>query len=123
MLELGFSATLGWNEVKVIAASMLDLEMGKPNPHPAHKEEFVLYHTESVESSGFCIHFKLPHYVTFTSGLDNIRKVRESQERRMHEGVFVQTLFAPGQSPKEAPKESAKASQAAATTSQPEASA
>jgi alpha-D-ribose 1-methylphosphonate 5-triphosphate synthase subunit PhnI len=95
MLELGYSATLGWNEVKVIAASMLDLEMGKPNPHPAHSEEFVLYHTEAVESSGFCIHYKLPHYVTFTSGLDNIRQVRESQSRRMHEGIFVQTLFVP----------------------------
>ena len=96
MLELGYAATLGWNEVKVIAGSMLDLEMDKPDPHPAHREEFVLYHTESVESSGFCIHYKLPHYVTFTSGLDNIRQVRESQARRMHEGTFVQTLFVPG---------------------------
>jgi alpha-D-ribose 1-methylphosphonate 5-triphosphate synthase subunit PhnI len=101
MLELGYAATLGWNEVKVIAGSMLDLEMGKANPHPAHREEFVLYHTEPVEASGFCIHFKLPHYVTFTSGLDNIRRVRESQERRMHEGLFVQTLFAPNQKKQE----------------------
>ena len=92
MLELGFCATLGWNEVKVIAASMLDLEMDKPNPHPAHKEEFVLYHTEAVEASGFCIHFKLPHYVTFSSSMDNIRQVRESQTRGMFEGMFVQSL-------------------------------
>jgi len=74
-LELGFAATLGWNEVKVIAAAMLDLAMDKPNPHPAHEEEFVLYHTEPVEASGFCIHYKLPHYVTFNSTLDNVREV------------------------------------------------
>ena len=95
MLELGFCATLGWNEVKVIAASMLDMEMDKTDPHPAHKEEFVLYHTEAVEASGFCIHFKLPHYVTFSSSMDNIRNVRESQTRGMFEGTFVQTLVKP----------------------------
>jgi len=74
-LSIGFAATLGWNEVKIIAASTLDLEMNQAEPHPAHTEEFVMYHTEPVESSGFCIHFKLPHYVTFTSSVDNIRKV------------------------------------------------
>jgi alpha-D-ribose 1-methylphosphonate 5-triphosphate synthase subunit PhnI len=95
MLELGFCATLGWNEVKVIAASMLDMEMDKADPHPAHREEFVLYHTEAVEASGFCIHFKLPHYVTFSSSMDNIRNVRESQTRGMFEGTFVQTLAKP----------------------------
>jgi len=75
-LELGFSATFGWNEVKVIAAATLDLASNQPNPHPAANEEFVLYHTEPVESSGFCIHFKLPHYVTFQSSLDALRRVK-----------------------------------------------
>jgi alpha-D-ribose 1-methylphosphonate 5-triphosphate synthase subunit PhnI len=74
-LTIGFAATLGWNEVKLIAASTLDMEMNQPQPHPAHTEEFVLYHTEAVEASGFCIHFKLPHYVTFASSMDNLRKV------------------------------------------------
>ncbi|MEI7772441.1 MAG: carbon-phosphorus lyase complex subunit PhnI, partial [Chloroflexales bacterium] len=73
-LRLGFTATIGWNEVKTIAGAMLDLEMSAARPHPAHQEEFVLYHTEPVESSGFCIHYKLPHYVTFGSALDNLRK-------------------------------------------------
>jgi alpha-D-ribose 1-methylphosphonate 5-triphosphate synthase subunit PhnI len=73
-LRLGFTATIGWNEVKTIAGAMLDLEMSAERPHPAHQEEFVLYHTEPVESSGFCIHYKLPHYVTFGSALDNLRK-------------------------------------------------
>jgi len=75
LLTLGYAATLGWNEVKLIAAATLDIEMSQPAPHPAHMEEFVMYHTEAVESSGFCIHFKLPHYVTFASSLDNLRKV------------------------------------------------
>jgi alpha-D-ribose 1-methylphosphonate 5-triphosphate synthase subunit PhnI len=75
-LELGFAATFGWNEVKVIAAASLDLASNQANPHPASNEEFVLYHTEPVESSGFCIHFKLPHYVTFQSSLDALRRVK-----------------------------------------------
>ncbi len=74
-LELGFSATFGWNEVKVIAAASLDLASSQPDAHPAVKEEFVLYHTEPVEASGFCLHFKLPHYVTFQSTLDTYRRV------------------------------------------------
>jgi alpha-D-ribose 1-methylphosphonate 5-triphosphate synthase subunit PhnI len=80
-LELGFAATFGWNEVKTIAGAMLDMEMDKTDAHPAHDEEFVLYHTESVEASGFCIHYKLPHYVTFSSGLDSIRRVRAKQDQ------------------------------------------
>jgi alpha-D-ribose 1-methylphosphonate 5-triphosphate synthase subunit PhnI len=74
---LGFAATMGWNEVKLIAASTLDMDMAANDGdgHAAHSEEFVMYHTEPVESSGFCIHFKLPHYVTFASSLDNIRKM------------------------------------------------
>jgi alpha-D-ribose 1-methylphosphonate 5-triphosphate synthase subunit PhnI len=76
-LGLGFAATLGWNEVKILAASMLDLEMENGSTHPAHAEEFVLEHTEPVEASGFCIHYKLPHYVTFNSNLDSIRAARQ----------------------------------------------
>ncbi|MFB9991599.1 carbon-phosphorus lyase complex subunit PhnI [Deinococcus oregonensis] len=77
-LALGFSATLGWNEVKVIAAGTLDMNMSKGEAHPAHTPEFVLYHTETVEASGFCIHFKLPHYVTFQSALEAMRQVRQN---------------------------------------------
>ena len=75
-LSLGFCATLGWNEVKVIAGATLDLNMeGAPKGSPV-EEEFVLYHTEPVEASGFCLHFKLPHHVTFQSTLDALRDAR-----------------------------------------------
>ncbi len=74
-LELGFTAAFGWNEVKTISGAMLDLSMNQPEPHPAHTEDFVLRHSEPVDASGFCIHYKLPHYVTFASILDVIRGV------------------------------------------------
>ena len=72
-LKLGFAATLGWNEVKTIAAATLDLAMNADGHQPASTPEFVLYHTEPVEAAGFCLHFKLPHYVTFQSALDVFR--------------------------------------------------
>jgi alpha-D-ribose 1-methylphosphonate 5-triphosphate synthase subunit PhnI len=73
---LGFAAALGWNEVKVISAAMLDLEMDRAEAASARDEEFVLLHTDPVEASGFCIHYKLPHYVTFLSSLDAVRGAR-----------------------------------------------
>ncbi len=77
-LSLGFCATLGWNEVKVISGATLDLNAAAaPNGSPV-EEEFFLYHTEPVEASGFCIHFKLPHYVTFQSSLDALRGAKAS---------------------------------------------
>ncbi|EPX85257.1 carbon-phosphorus lyase complex subunit PhnI [Salipiger mucosus] len=81
-LGLGFSATLGWNEVKVIAAATLDLNSNGAPKGSATEEEFFLYHTEGVESSGFCIHFKLPHYVTFQSSLDAMRDAKAKRAAR-----------------------------------------
>ena len=75
-IRLGFSATLGWNEVKVIAAATLDLNAPGAAKGSPVEEEFFLYHTEPVEASGFCIHFKLPHYVTFQSSLDALRDAK-----------------------------------------------
>ena len=72
-LGIGYAATFGWNEVKCIAAATLDLNSSGAEKGSATEEEFFLYHTEGVESSGFCIHFKLPHYVTFQSSLDAMR--------------------------------------------------
>jgi alpha-D-ribose 1-methylphosphonate 5-triphosphate synthase subunit PhnI len=42
--------------------------------NPSNNQEFVLYHTEGVEAMGFTNHLKLPHYVTFQSGLNNLRE-------------------------------------------------
>jgi len=84
-LDLGFAATLGWNEVKCISAATLDLNSaGAPKGAPT-EEEFYLYHTEGVESSGFCIHFKLPHYVTFQSSLDAMRDAKAKKAAKAPE--------------------------------------
>lgn len=89
-LELGFAATFGWNEVKVIAAATLDLNSAEAPVGSAVHEEFYLYHTESVEASGFCIHFKLPHYVTFQSILDAMRDAKAKKAAAEAKGeVYV----------------------------------
>ncbi len=87
-LALGFCATIGWNEVKCIAGSMLDMAMDLPDPHPSQTEDFVLHHTDPVEASGFCIHYKLPHYVTFGSSLEAMRDVRAQTVQRATDGFY-----------------------------------
>lgn len=81
-LSIGYAATFGWNEVKCIAAATLDLNSPGAEKGSATEEEFFLYHTEGVESSGFCIHFKLPHYVTFQSSLDAMRDAKAKKVAR-----------------------------------------
>ena len=44
-------------------------ELGETPVAPAQDEEFVLYHGDNVEASGFVQHLKLPHYVDFQSEL------------------------------------------------------
>lgn len=79
-LEIGYGICYGQNETKAIAMSILDycLEIGDPR-YPTHDEEFVLLHIDSIESSGFISHLKLPHYVTFKSKLDSIVKTRKGE--------------------------------------------
>jgi len=74
---LGYGACFGHNEVKAISMAVLDRAMKTDQPHaPAEDQEFVLLHTDGIESSGFCSHFKLPHYVTFQADLDRLRNLR-----------------------------------------------
>ncbi len=79
--SLGYGACFGHNEVKAISMAVLDRAMKSSSPHaPAEDQEFVLLHTDGIESSGFCSHFKLPHYVTFQSDLDRLRDLQGSAE-------------------------------------------
>ncbi len=75
---IGYGICYGQNETKAIAMSILDrcLETGD-SKYPTHNEEFVLLHIDSVESTGFISHLKLPHYVTFQSELDTVRKSKK----------------------------------------------
>jgi alpha-D-ribose 1-methylphosphonate 5-triphosphate synthase subunit PhnI len=75
-LSVGYGLCFGQNETKAICMGMLESGLRHPDPNsPANNQEFVLYHTECVEGYGFTNHLKLPHYVTFQSGLSNLRKV------------------------------------------------
>lgn len=81
--ELGYGICYGQNETKAIAMSLLDhnLETGDLR-YPTHNEELVLFHIDSVEATGFISHLKLPHYVTFQSKLDAVRKLRRQEDRQ-----------------------------------------
>lgn len=77
--DIGYGICYGQNETKAIAMSILDSCLQSPSNVPTHDEEFVLYHIDSVEATGFISHLKLPHYVTFQSELDSVRKTREDK--------------------------------------------
>ncbi|HKE27094.1 MAG TPA: carbon-phosphorus lyase complex subunit PhnI [Bryobacteraceae bacterium] len=81
-LSVGYGLCFGQNETKAICMGMLESGMRNPDPNsPANSQEFVLYHTECVEAYGFTNHLKLPHYVTFQSGLSNLRKVVQAMKK------------------------------------------
>ena len=78
----GYGLTLGQNERKSIAMSLVDRalrwrELGEDwSGAPAQDEEFVLMHADNVQATGFLEHIKLPHYVDFQSELEMVRKLR-----------------------------------------------
>jgi alpha-D-ribose 1-methylphosphonate 5-triphosphate synthase subunit PhnI len=75
---LGYGLCFGHNETKAISMAVLDRSMQAVDASaPSEDQEFVLMHTDGVESMGFCNHFKMPHYVTFQSELDRLRKAQE----------------------------------------------
>lgn len=78
-LAVGYGAVFGRNENKAIAMAVLDRELETTGANPTQNEEFVLMHGDSLEMNGFISHLKLPHYVTFQSKLDAVRKTREDK--------------------------------------------
>ncbi|MBC8061932.1 MAG: carbon-phosphorus lyase complex subunit PhnI [Clostridiaceae bacterium] len=77
---IGYGICYGQNETKAIAMSILDHCLETPDyRYPTSNEEFVLFHIDCVESTGFISHLKLPHYVTFQSKLDSVRKTRKEK--------------------------------------------
>lgn len=80
--ETGYGLVFGQNERKAMSMSLLDRSLSTSEKtgnvtHPAQDPEFVLSHCDSVESSGFVQHLKLPHYVDFQSELVFIRNLRK----------------------------------------------
>jgi len=76
-LASGYGLVFGRNENKAIAMAVLDHELDLKGDFPSRNEEFVLMHGDSPEMNDFISHLKLPHYVTFQSKLDAIRKTRK----------------------------------------------
>ncbi len=79
--SLGYGVCFGHNEAKAISMAILDRALMTEDPkYPSESQEFVIYHVDGVESMGFINHFKLPHYVTFQSLLDRVRKIRKEEK-------------------------------------------
>jgi alpha-D-ribose 1-methylphosphonate 5-triphosphate synthase subunit PhnI len=81
--QLGYGLVAGRDERKAISMAIIDCSLRFATPGetaPIASQEFVVSHVDSVESSGFVEHLKLPHYVTFQAGLQRARKLRELVE-------------------------------------------
>ncbi|WP_334189376.1 carbon-phosphorus lyase complex subunit PhnI [Noviherbaspirillum sp.] len=77
----GYGLSFGHSERKAMAMGLVDRalraqELDEEIGAPAQMAEFVLYHSDNVEASGFVQHLKLPHYVDFQSELTLIRALR-----------------------------------------------
>ncbi|RMC99784.1 carbon-phosphorus lyase complex subunit PhnI [Aquitalea palustris] len=77
----GYGLSFGEAERKAMAMALVDRslraeELGEAAHAPAQQQEFVLYHSDNVEASGFVQHLKLPHYVDFQAELSLIRTLR-----------------------------------------------
>jgi alpha-D-ribose 1-methylphosphonate 5-triphosphate synthase subunit PhnI len=78
----GYGLVFGQTERKAISMALVDRalaweELGEDDTGaPAQDAEFVLYHADNVQATGFLEHIKLPHYVDFQSELELIRRLR-----------------------------------------------
>jgi alpha-D-ribose 1-methylphosphonate 5-triphosphate synthase subunit PhnI len=82
----GYGLVFGFNERKAMSMALVDramraAELGEDVTAPAQNVEFVLYHSDNIEATGFVEHLKLPHYVDFQSELQNVRRMRAEQQR------------------------------------------
>lgn len=83
----GYGLAFGYCERKTMAMALVDRalrcrELGETQAFPAQDEEFVLYHSDNVEASGFVQHLKLPHYVDFQAELHLVRQLRADFNNR-----------------------------------------
>ena len=79
----GYGLVFGFSERKAMSMALVDRalraeELGEDVTAPAQNAEFVLYHSDNIEATGFVEHLKLPHYVDFQSELQNVRRLREA---------------------------------------------
>ena len=77
----GYGLAFGESERKALSMAIVDRALraedyGEEVRGPAQNAEFVLYHSDNVEASGFVQHIKLPHYVDFQADLALVRALR-----------------------------------------------
>ncbi|WP_303979999.1 carbon-phosphorus lyase complex subunit PhnI [Dongia mobilis] len=80
----GYGLAFGQGERKAMAMALVDralraAELGESADSPAQDAEFVLYHCDNLEASGFVQHLKLPHYVDFQAELGTLRALRAAR--------------------------------------------
>jgi alpha-D-ribose 1-methylphosphonate 5-triphosphate synthase subunit PhnI len=88
----GYGLAFGEGERKAMAMALVDRalraeELGEEVTAPAQDQEFVLYHSDNVEASGFTQHLKLPHYVDFQAELNLIRRMRVEWDKPQAEAA------------------------------------
>ncbi len=82
----GYGLVFGHGERRAMSMALVDralrsAELGEDVTAPAQDQEFVLYHSDNIEATGFVEHLKLPHYVDFQSELENLRTIRAALAR------------------------------------------
>jgi len=88
----GYGLVFGHGERRAMSMALVDRglrarELGEEADAPAQQEEFVLYHSDNIEATGFVEHLKLPHYVDFQSELENLRTIRRTAEAEQREAA------------------------------------
>ncbi len=76
----GYGLVFGQSERKAMSMALVDRalrweELGEEKSAPAQDSEFVLSHSDNVQSTGFVEHLKLPHYVDFQAELELVRRM------------------------------------------------
>jgi alpha-D-ribose 1-methylphosphonate 5-triphosphate synthase subunit PhnI len=84
----GYGLAFGHADRKVMAMALADRamraqELGEDVTAPAQNIEFMLYHSDNIEATGFVEHLKLPHYVDFQSELESVRRMRAEHDAGM----------------------------------------
>jgi alpha-D-ribose 1-methylphosphonate 5-triphosphate synthase subunit PhnI len=84
----GYGLVFGQAERKAMSMALVDRamragELGEDVTAPAQNVEFVVYHSDNIEATGFVEHLKLPHYVDFQSELESIRRLRAEAQANL----------------------------------------
>ncbi len=88
----GYGLAFGQGERRAMSMALVDramraAELGEEVTAPAQDIEYVLYHSDNIEATGFVEHLKLPHYVDFQSELETIRRLRSDAGERLAEAA------------------------------------